>query len=611
MKEQKNLLLYSFKEVDKQTDEINKIINEVKKTIEKPDLKLIEQMKEDKEFFSKKKFITSEKALQRLSQLINAIKYKIPIIEEGPTGTSKTFTTLIAIDYLNYRKKKENPDDKNIIKELLRFNLSSQTRSDDLLCQIAGDPDSPAGLKTIDGVFLRAFRDGYPLLLDEINLANESVLQFLLEAINSGVLSIIINGKGLEKITMHEDFCLIATQNPPTGMFAGKRNTFSIDFLSKFSKVKFEIDLEELKEITKGSAKEFNYNNEQVIDEMVRFHEKWVKNYVKDDDVQCFTIRDILATIKLISENKGTYESINSIYGARYPKKIKLKLQEVLKEFPQLSKKIEGNQIALDENFPFCYTNELLINTINQCIFSLENGRNIIISGSEGCGKSFLAKMISKYFDLKHFEKNQLNNITNYCICTNKLECSDLLGSQKPSDKIQEGEEMLVWKNGFLTEGIKNGYTVVLDNINEAPSTVTERLNGLLDKTYDDKEAFFELPENPNESRIKINTNFRIICVCEYDKIKKMSPAFINRFDVIVLDDLFDKSITDEELKKLTAITLVTKFSSQPEEIEEEQQISEYEDFGQSFSDESFSNMSGNDENEKIEKEVDKESDKD
>ena len=150
----------------------------------------------------------------------------------------------------------------------------------------------------------------FPLLLDEINLANESVLQFLLEAISSGVLSIIINGKGLEKINMHEDFCLIATQNPPTGMFAGKRNNFSIDFLSKFSKVKFEIDLEELKEITKESAKEFNFNNEKVIDEMVRFHEKWVKNYVKDDDVQCFTIRDILATIKLMSQKKGIYESI-------------------------------------------------------------------------------------------------------------------------------------------------------------------------------------------------------------------------------------------------------------------------------------------------------------
>ena len=32
----------------------------------------------------------------------------------------------------------------------------------------------------------------------------------------------------------------------------------------------------------------------------------------------------------------------------------------------------------------------------------------------------------------------------NYCICTNKLECSDLIGNQRPSDKIQEGDEMLI-----------------------------------------------------------------------------------------------------------------------------------------------------------------------
>ena len=265
---------------------------------------------------------------------------------------------------------------------------------------------------------------------------------------------------------MYEDFCLIATQNPPTGMFLGKKNNFSIDFLAKFSKVKFEIDLEELKEITKGSAKEFNYHNEKVIDELVKFHEKWVKKYVKDDDVQCFTIRDILATIKLISENKGIFESINTIYGARYPKKMKLELQEVLKEFPELSKKIEGLNQTLDETFPFCYENETLIKTVNHCIFSLENGRNIIISGNEGSGKSFLSKIIAKYYDSKHFEKDKLSNITNYCICTNKLECSDLLGNQKPSDKIQEGEEMLIWKNGFLTEGINDGFTVILDNIN-------------------------------------------------------------------------------------------------------------------------------------------------
>ena len=52
----------------------------------------------------------SSKALERLSQLINAIKYKIPIIEEGPTGTSKTFTTLIAIEIQDQRDERREED---------------------------------------------------------------------------------------------------------------------------------------------------------------------------------------------------------------------------------------------------------------------------------------------------------------------------------------------------------------------------------------------------------------------------------------------------------------------------------------------------------------------
>ena len=582
----KNLLMYTFIPENNNNNDIKNIINEVTKKVVNPDNELIEQMKKDKEFFSKKKFIQSKKAMERLSQLMNAIKYKIPIMEEGPTGTSKTFTTLIAIDYLNYRKQKENPNDTKRIKELLRYNLSSQTKSDDLLSQVVGDQNSPAGLKNIDGVFLKAFRDGYPLLLDEFNLASESVLQFLLEAITSGILSIIINGKGLQEIHMHQDFCLITTQNPPTGMFAGKRNTFSKEFLSKFSKVKFEIDLEELKEIARGSAKEFNYNNDKVIDEMVKFHEKWVKNYVSDDDVQCFTIRDILATIKLISEGKGNYESINAIYGARYPKEMKLKLQEVLKEFPNLSQSLKKSKPHLDENFPFCYINESLVNTVNQCMFSLENGRNIIISGNKGNGKSFLAKNLSKFYNIEIFGHN-LYNQDNYCICTNKIECSDLIGNQKPSNKIQEGQEMLVWKDGFLTEAIRNGSSIVLDNINEASSTVTERLNGLLDKTYEEKELYFELPENPNEGKIKINENFRIICVCEYGKLKKMSPAFINRFDVIFLEEQIEKNISDEKLKQLISVILISEKSKKVEKEEdkdEDEDIDNNEEFGEKFS---------------------------
>ena len=102
------------------------------------------------------------------------------------------------------------------------------------------------------------------------------------------------------------------------------------------------------------------------------------------------------------------------------------------------------------------------------------------------------------------------------------------------------------WKEGLLTKAIKEGKIFILDNLNEANSTVTERLNALLDKKYDENKENrdknkFDIPENPLEDSIEINDNFRIIGVCDSQKIDKMSPAFLNRFDLIVLEDQLEE----------------------------------------------------------------------
>ena len=97
------------------------------------------------------------------------------------------------------------------------------------------------------------------------------------------------------------------------------------------------------------------------------------------------------------------------------------------------------------------------------------------------------------------------------------------------------------------------------------------------------KESFFELPENTNEKKIQINENFRIICVCEYEKIKKMSPAFINRFDVIVLEDQIEKNISNENLKKLIGVILTEKQNFVADEPEEDN-LSEHSDIGEKIS---------------------------
>ena len=92
---------------------------------------------------------------------------------------------------------------------------------------------------------------------------------------------------------------------------------------------------------------------------------------------------------------------------------------------------------------------------------------------------------------------------------------------------------------------------------NEANATVGERLNGLLDKKNNEEETYFDVPENTEELQVKIHKNFRMICTCDINKIKEMSPAFVNRFDVIVLENQLE-DITDENLAELIAYLMLS-----------------------------------------------------
>lgn len=60
------------------------------------------------------------------------------------------------------------------------------------------------------------------------------------------------------------------------------------------------------------------------------------------------------------------------------------------------------------------------------------------------------------------------------------------------------------------------------DSIDEATSTVTERINPLLDQKFNSSGMKFEVPENPNEPEISIDPNFRLLGTCKIDKINQM-----------------------------------------------------------------------------------------
>ena len=107
----------------------------------------------------------------------------ISVLSEGSTGTSKTRTTLIAWEYITKILNKDSEDD-----------------------------DS----------FFKAYIKGHKILLDKINLAPREVLECILQALDSKVLSVECSVKILKKYKMHPNFGIITTQNPNKEVFANK-----------------------------------------------------------------------------------------------------------------------------------------------------------------------------------------------------------------------------------------------------------------------------------------------------------------------------------------------------------------------------------------------------
>ena len=228
------------------------------------------KLRENEEFFNKMGYVLTDKSCERMAMLIHYILSGIPVLLEGPTGTSKTRTTLIACEYITQILNKDSEFDDS----LLRFNLSAETKIDDLLVKFTGDNTSASGLKVEEGLFFKAYTKGHKILLDEINLAPREVLECIQQALDSKILSVESSGKILKKYKMNKNFGIIATQNPNKGAFANKRQKLGIGFLSRFQKINFpNFTKEELIDITKGLAKQNNYKgNEDILTDIVSFH---------------------------------------------------------------------------------------------------------------------------------------------------------------------------------------------------------------------------------------------------------------------------------------------------------------------------------------------------
>ena len=79
----------------------------------------------------------------------------------------------------------------------------------------SAEEDSWSSFKFISGPFTEAFEKGYVLLLDEDNLGQKSVLQYMETALDTGKIELDIPYIYINiNVKIHPDFILVATQNP-------------------------------------------------------------------------------------------------------------------------------------------------------------------------------------------------------------------------------------------------------------------------------------------------------------------------------------------------------------------------------------------------------------
>ena len=419
-----------------------------------------------------------------------------------------------------------------------------------------------------DGPLIEAMKHGDIFLLDEISLADDSVLERLNSVLEPHRLLVLAekanSDQSVIEIFGKEGFEFMATMNPG-GDYGKKelspalRNRFTEIWAPQVS------DRDDLLAIINSKFSSKSLMEWNVAEKIMCFVE-WFADLIRKPSNSVFSLRDILAWAVFISSTSSEIKiqdsfyhggclilvdsiGINPLFGVSSDpqsiQQLRSKCQSKLCGIAEIELVFDLKIVTLASSFgidPFYiphgpYKPETIRfslqapTTVQNCmrvLRAMQLKKPILLEGSPGVGKTSLISNLALLTGRRLVRIN----------LSEQTDLSDLFGADLPVEedvlKSRNGPEF-AWRDGPFLQAMKSGDWVLLDELNLASQQVLEGLNSCMDHR-----GIVFIPELNME--FKCSSEFRIFAAQNPQNQgggrKGLPKSFVNRFTQVFIDAL-------------------------------------------------------------------------
>ncbi|XP_076758301.1 midasin [Xylocopa sonorina] len=507
--------------------------------------------------------------------LSKACDFKEPVLLIGETGGGKT-TVCQLLSVIREQ-------------ELSIVNCHMHTEASDFLGSLRPVRDHSETQKLfewVDGPLVKSMKNGGFFLVDEISLADDSVLERLNSLLEPERKLLIAEKPSTEEnatVTAHENFIFVGTMNP--GGDYGKKE-LSPALRNRFTEIWCEgcVSLDDLKCIMAHNLdSEYKESISTAIIEFI----KWLQT-TEIGKKLVVSVRDVLTWVNFVNCCKnlaigdafyhgaalsyidglgsGLTAAENSLKLSNFKRsalafikqQVNTTLQSTLvlddslclKGFEWTENKFgiqpfyieKGNKEILCNKKSLCVSATIASNSL-KFLRALQLKKPILLEGSPGVGKTTLVCLLAKASGHGLLRLN----------LSDQTDISDLFGADLPVEGGKPGE--FSWRDGPFLRALRNGDWILLDELNLASQSVLEGLNACLDHRGE-----IYIPELGMTFTVKPGTR---LFGCQ-NPLRQgggrrgLPKSFLNRFTQV-----FVNAFDEEDLQ----IILNTQFSNLPEDL--------------------------------------------